>query len=251
MEENVMGDISRSLEKEIVESKNQIRNRLPEIVVTACALVLDVILLCFGLCDIFAFSLIFFGALWNFFMRANKLFACIVSFVVCTIFALISIRLNMYGSAFLHICFYLPTQLIYFYENQEIEDVSIKYNKHLSRAGTIGAVISLWIFALCMAFVLYEVGEQYFVVDSVCVTLLTFSVFLSNGEYKEYWFARIVACGTNFAVWLFLSFAMNFAGGSLVIALLFLMYTVMDIIHYILWQKKKRIFTSNRESVAD
>lgn len=239
MEENIMGNISSSIEKEIVESKNQFKKRLPEVIVTLCAMVIDVLFLCLGLCDLLTFSLILFGALWNFFTKANKLFACIVSFVVCTIFALISIRLEMYGSAFLHICFYLPTQLIYFYENQKIEDVSIKYNKQLTKTGTIGAVITVWLFALCLAFVLYEVGEPYYIIDSISVALLSLSVFLSNGEYREYWFARIAGCGVSMAVWLYVAFSTSFSNGSLVIALLFLMYVVMDIIHYISWRRHR------------
>ncbi len=239
MEENVIGDISSSIEKEIIESKNQFKKRLPEIVVTLCALLVDVVLLCFGCCDILTFSLIFFGAVWNFFMKGNKLFACVLAFVVCTIFALISIRLKMYGSAFLHICFYLPTQLIYFYENQKIEDVSIKYNKQLSKAGSVGAVVSMWLFTLSLAFVLYEVGEPFYIIDSVSVALLAFSVFLSNGEYREYWFARITACGVSMIVWLYVAFTTSLTNGSLVIALLFLMYTVMDTIHYLAWRNHK------------
>lgn len=239
MDENVMGEISSTIEKEMIESGRQIRNRLPEIIITLCALVLDVVLLCLGYCGFFEFSLILFGAVWNFFMRANKLFACIVAFVVCTIFAIVSIRLQMYGSAFLHICFYLPTQLIYFYENQKTEDVTIKYYKKLSIAGTIGVIASLWLFALCLAFVLYEVGEPYYIIDSVSVALLALSVFLSNGEYREYWVARIIACGVSALVWLYVAINSSLAGGSLVIVLLFLMYMVMDTIKYISWLKNK------------
>ena len=239
MGENIIGEISSSIEKEIVESKNQLRNRFPEVLVTLFALVVDVVLLCLGWCNILTFSLIIFGALWNFFTKANKLFACIVAFAVCTIFAVISIRLNMYGSAFLHICFYLPTQLIYFYESQKVEDVSIKYDKQLTRAGTIGVVISVWAVALCLAFVLYEVGEPYYIIDSVSVSLLALSVFLSNGQYKEYWFARIVACGVSSIVWIYIAIDTTITNGSLVLALLFVMYTVMDTIHYINWLKNK------------
>ncbi len=239
MEENIIGGISSSIEKEIIESKNQFKNRLPEVIVTLCALIVDVVFLCVGWCNLLTFSLIIFGALWNFFTRANKLFACIVAFVVCTIFAVISIRLNMYGSAFLHICFYLPTQLIYFYESQKIEDVSIKYDKQLTRTGTVGAVISVWAVALCLAFVLYEVGEPYFIIDSVAVALLTLSVFLSNGQYREYWFARIVACGVSCIVWIYVAIDTSITSGGLVVALLFLMYTVMDTIHYLSWLKNK------------
>lgn len=237
MEESVKKELETSLASEIVESKKQIRIQLPEVVVTLISMIIGVVVLCFNLINFWGLFLIFFGALWNFFTDANKLFACVVSFAVCTIFALISISLDLYGMAFLHIGFYLPTQLIYFYENRKEADVSIKKNKELTKFGSVGAIVSIWIFALCVALVLYKIGEPHYVADAVCVALLSFSVFLSNGEYKEYWIARIFACFVTMSFLLYVSIETQFKINSLAFVLMFVMYVVMDIIKFIRWAK--------------
>ena len=237
MEESVKNEIENSLASEIVESKKQIRIQLPEVVVTLISMIIGVVFLCFNLINFWGLFLIFFGTFRNFFTDANKLFACVVSFAVCTIFALISISLNLYGMAFLHIGFYLPTQLIYFYENRKEADVSIKKNKELTKFGSVGAIVSIWIFALCVALVLYKIGEPHYIADAVCVALLSFSVFLSNGEYKEYWIARIFACFVTMSFLLYVSIETQFKINSLAFVLMFVMYVVMDIIKFIRWAK--------------
>lgn len=237
MEENLKNEVSNIVGNEMLEAKRQLYFRLPEFIVTVVSVILGVVMMCFNLGDFWGLAVIVFGALWNFFTDANKLFACIVSFFVCTIFALISLNFNLYGLAFLHICFYLPTQLIYFYESKKSENLNDTRNKELTKVGTCGAIISVWLFALSITFVLYKVGDPYYLVDAICVTLLSFSVFLSNGQYKEYWFARLIACFVTSASFVYIAVDTGYAMNSLMFALLFLMYLISDTIKFNRWIK--------------
>ena len=85
---------------------------------------------------------------------------------------------------------------------------------------------------MCVALVLYKIGEPHYIADAVCAALLSFSVFLSNGEYKEYWIARIFACFVTMAFLLYVSIETQFQINSLAFVLMFAMYTVMDIIKF-------------------
>lgn len=230
--------ISNNIGSEIIEAKKQVNLRLPEICVTAITVVIGVIFYCCNLVSLLALSLILFGAMWNFFTEANKLFACIMAFFVCTIFSILSLKLKMYGQAFLHICFYLPTQLIYYYENKKEEDVSINPDKELKPAVLIVAGISLVLLGACLCFVLREVGEEFFISDGITTAFLMLSVFLSNGRYREYWAVRIGALAVAIVVWLNVALHNGFADNVLVILLLFAMYMVMDFIKFVMWERK-------------
>ncbi len=237
MEQNITNEVSQTLGSEIVETKRQLTFRLPEVIIAVIGLIVGVVLTCFNLSNFWGLALIIFGVMWNFFTEANKLFACMVSFVVCTIFALISISLKIYGMAFLHICFYLPTQLIYFFESKKVENLSMQKNKKLTNVGLLGSILSVLLFAVCMGLVLYCLGEKYFILDAICVALLSLAVFLSNGQYKEYWFARMLACVVSFVAYLYFSIESDFYMNSLTISLLFLMYVACDVIKYLRWKK--------------
>ena len=237
MEENLSSELSGLVGNEILEAKKQLYFRLPEFIVAVLSVVVGVVMICFNLADFWGLSVIVFGALWNLFTDANKLFACIVSFFVCTIFALISLNLNLYGMAFLHICFYLPTQLIYFYESKKTENLNNTRNRELTKIGTCGVIISVWLYALASVFVLYRIGDTYYLLDAICVTLLTLSVFLSNGQYKEYWVARLIACFVTSASFVYIAIQTDYAKNSLMFALLFLMYLICDLIKFNRWLK--------------
>lgn len=239
-EENVVEKISDNIKNELAESKFQSQNRFPEIAVTVIGLAVAVVLMCFGLASFWLILMIAFGAVWNFFSRGNKLLACVVSFPVCLILGLFSSSINLYGVAFLHICFYLPTQLIYYYENQKIENVGIRKDKFLSKTGMIGCVVSTFAFALTLMFVLYSIGEKYFIVDAISVALLSLSVFLVNGGYREYWIVRLVACAFSSIMWVGISVGIGLSCGGLAVALLFAMYVVMDSIKFLSWRKCNR-----------
>ena len=154
MKKNTTKDeITTVLNHEIITAKQQFKSRLPELIITLTALVVGVTLLCFNLVSIWGLTIILFGALWNFFTESNKFFACIMAFFMCVMVGIIAGGLKVFGHAFLHIMFYLPTQLIYYYENSK-EDNSISHEKQLSQAGYIGTVVCGWLLAFGLGIVL-------------------------------------------------------------------------------------------------
>ena len=236
--EEVSEAISNNISGEIIEAKKQAKIRIPELAVTAVTIVIGVIFYCLNYVSLLALALVLFGAMWNFFTEANKLFACIMAFFVCTIFAVLSVKLNMYGQAFLHVGFYLPTQLIFYYENKNNKDVSIDSKKELKLLGLICAGVSLLLLSACLCFVLHAANEAFYISDGIATAFLMLSVFLSNGRYREYWAVRIGALAVAIVVWLNVALHNNFGENVIVILLLFGMYMVMDLIKFVMWEAR-------------
>ena len=229
------------IENEVFNAVREAKNRVPELVTTCVFLTLGLFFYGIGLSSFWPVMILLFGALWNFFTDSNKLFACIFAFCLCIPYALISIEVGMYGHAFLHILFYLPTQLIYYIENQHKEDVSILPNKRLEVSGFVGSVIAGLIMIFGLSMVLYNLDTPFFIFDSVSVVMLAFAVFLVNGRYKEYWLVRLFAVMFSSLSWLVVGFLTKWADGTILFALLFAMYFIVDFIKYILWKKENAI----------
>lgn len=235
---DVQGEISSTIEGEIITAQKQFKIRSTEFVVTLISLAVGVALFCFDLTSLLGLSIILFGALWNFFTESNRFFACIMAFFMCVVYGFIAGSMKVFGHAFLHLMFYLPTQLIYYYESDK-KDNSISHTKTLSQAGYIGTVVCGWLMAFGLGIVLYKVGDSYYIMDALSTTLLIVSVFLANGKYKEYYLVRIVALVFAVATWTYIGIKTNFTTDASVFILLFIMYTVMDIIKCIRWKKSK------------
>jgi len=232
-------EISNAFENELLTANKEFKIRKTELFVTIAALVVGITLFCFRLIDLISLSIILFGALWNFFTDSNKLFACIMSFFMCVAYGFLAGAIKVYGHAFLHIMFYLPTQLIYYYESQKSESNAVRYDKRLSKVGYIGTVVAFWFVAFGLGIVLFKIGDPYYIVDALSSTLLIVSVFLVNGKYREYYFVRLVALAGAILAWLYIAIKLNFEGNTLTFILLFVMYLVMDIIEYVRWKKNE------------
>ena len=230
-------EIQNLLNGEILTAKSQASKRLPEILLTALAMVVGVVLFCFDLTSLMGLTIILFGALWNFFTESNKFFAIIMAFLMCVVYGFIAGSMKVFGHAFLHLMFYLPTQLIYYYENSK-QDNSISHTKTLTQAGYIGTVVCGWLIAFGLGIVLYKVGDPYYIIDALSSALLIVSVFLQNGKYKCFYPIRITACVGAVAMWLVVAIQTGFAVDTLIFVLLFVMYTIMDIIKFIRWKKQ-------------
>lgn len=235
---NSTKEITSTFENEIITASREFKVRWTEVLVTLVALVAGVVLFCFNMIDLISLSIIVFGALWNFFTDSNKLFACIMSFFMCIVYGFLAGAIKVYGHAFLHIMFYLPTQLIYYYESQKSESNAVRHDKSLTRAGYIGTVVCGWLVAFGLGIVLCKIGDPYYLVDAVSSTLLIVSVFLVNGKYREYYFVRLSALLVAFLAWLYIGIKLDFGGNTLTFMLLFTMYFVMDTIEYFRWKKR-------------
>ncbi len=226
-----------SVENEIVDAKRQITDRTAEWSVTMIFIALGIFFYLINMSSLAAISVLAFGACWNFFTDSNKMFACIFAFATCSIYAYLCVQIGMYAHAFLHIAFYLPTQLIYFFENQNHNDVSILKNKKLEPSGVVVTTIAGALLTLGLGAVVYSMGEEMALIDSISAVLLMVSVFLVNGRYCEYYAVRIFAVGFAMAMWALLAVIYNFADGTIAFALLFAMYLVMDVIKCIRFNK--------------
>lgn len=238
MVNNTTNEITSTFEREIVSAKREFKVRWTELVVTIIAMTIGIILFALDVVDLLSLSIILFGALWNFFTDSNKLFACIMAFLMCVAYGFLAGSLKVYGHAFLHIMFYLPTQLIYYYESQKIEDNSVRKDKKLSTAGYVGTVVSGWLMAFGLGIVLYKIGDPFYIIDALSTTLLAVSVFLVNGKYREYYPVRIAALILALITWTVIAISVNFAGSAAIFMLLFAMYIVMDVIEWVRWAKK-------------
>ena len=237
MENMATNEITSAFEQEIVSAKREFKVRWTELLVTIIAMAIGVTLFAFDVVDLISLSIILFGALWNFFTDSNKLFACIMAFLMCVAYGFLAGSLKVYGHAFLHIMFYLPTQLIYYYESQKSEDNAVRKDKKLTTSGYIGTVVSGWLMAFGLGIVLYKIGDPFYIIDALSTTLLAVSVFLVNGKYREYYPVRICALVLALITWIVISIEVSFAGSSAIFILLFAMYIVMDIIEWIRWKK--------------
>lgn len=232
-------EITSVFEKEIVSAKHEFKIRWTELIVTILSMAVGVVLFALGIVNLLSLSIILFGALWNFFTDSNKLFACIMAFFMCVAYGFLAGSLKIYGHAFLHIMFYLPTQLIYYYESQKSEDNAVRHDKGLTSAGYVGTVACGWLMAFGLGIVLHKIGDPFYIIDALSTTLLAVSVFLVNGKYKEYYPVRISALVLALLSWIYISIKVNFVGSSAIFVLLFAMYIIMDTIEWIRWTKKK------------
>lgn len=230
-------EIQNLLNGEILTAKSQASKRLPEILLTALAMAVGVVLFCFDLTSLMGLTIILFGALWNFFTESNKFFAVVMAFLMCVVYGFIAGSMKVFGHAFLHLMFYLPTQLIYYYENSK-QDNSISHTKTLTQAGYIGTVVCGWLIAFGLGIVLYKVGDPYYIIDALSSALLIVSVFLQNGKYKCFYPIRVAACVGAVAMWLTIAIQTSFAVDTMIFVLLFVMYTIMDIIKFVRWKKQ-------------
>lgn len=233
-----VGEISQTLEGEILTAKKQFKVRSAEMVITIIALAVGVGLFCFNQCSLLGLGIILFGALWNFFTESNRFFACVMAFFMCVVYGFIAGSMQVFGHAFLHLMFYLPTQLIYYYESNKTDN-SISHTKSLSQAGYIGTVVCGWLMAFGLGIVLYKVGDPYYIFDAVSSTLLIVSVFLANGKYKEYFVIRIVSLVVACAMWLYIGFVSKFVMDVSIFILLYSMYIIMDSIKFARWKRIK------------
>lgn len=238
MENNLSAkeEITSVLNSEILTAKSQFKKRLPEIILTLVALAVGVTLFCFNLTSLMGLTIILFGALWNFFTESNKFFAIVMAFLMCVVYGFIAGSMKVFGHAFLHLMFYLPTQLIYYYENSK-QDNSISHTKTLTQAGYIGTVVCGWLIAFGLGIVLYKVGDPYYIIDALSSALLIVSVFLQNGKYKIFYPFRITACIGAVAMWLTIAITSDFMVDTLIFVVLFVMYTIMDTIKFIRWRR--------------
>ncbi len=235
-EQSFKTEVSETLDNEIIIAKHEFKMRWTELVVTLLALVAGVALFCLNLVDLLGLSLIVLGALWNFFTDSNKFFACIMAFLMCVAYGFIAGGMKIYGHAFLHILFYLPTQLIYYYETNK-EDNAIKKDKKLTQNGYIGTVVCFWLMAFGLGIVLYKVGDPFYIMDALSSTLLVVSVFLVNGKYREYYPVRVFATTFATIMWTVIGIKTGFAVNTAIFVTLFAMYTVMDSIKWVRWSK--------------
>lgn len=232
---NFKDEIINTLGNEIIDARRQFFIRPTELIVTIVSLAIGVLLLCLNLISLLGLSLILFGAMWNFFTSSNKFFACIMAFFMCVAYGFIAGNIKVYGHAFLHLMFYLPTQLIYYYENDK-KDNTILHDKSLSQAGYIGTVVCGWLIAFALGIILYKVGDPYYIMDALSTTLLIVSVFLVNGRYREYFPVRLVAVLFASMTWTYIGIKTGFAENVSAFILLFIMYLFMDTIKFIRWK---------------
>lgn len=233
---NESGSFSGELNSELITADHQFKIRPAEVLVTLLGLVAGVTLFCFDLVDLWGLGIILFGALWNFFTESNRFIAIVFGFLMCVLFGFIAGGMKVFGHAFLHLMFYLPTQLIYYYENRKTDN-SISHTKKLTQNGYIGTVVCGWLVAFGLGIVLYKVGDPYYIVDALSSALLIVSVFLQNGKYKDYYLVRIIACVGASLMWLFVAIKTDFVVNSTAFLVLFVMYTVMDAIEWIRWKR--------------
>lgn len=232
--------IGSAIEGELLTARRQFQVRWLEVIITSLFVAGGIVLFCLGLTDLLTLSIIVFGSLWNFFTESNKLFACIMAFFMCVVYGFVCGSMLVYGHAFLHLMFYLPTQLIYYYESQKNEDNNISHTKKLTTAGYIGTVVAGWVFAFGLGAVLCKLGDPYYIIDALSTTLLVVSVFLVNGRYKEYYVVRIVACVCAAIMWLTIAVAQDFTNGTLIFMMLFIMYSIVDSVKFYRWSKQAK-----------
>lgn len=226
---------STELNAEIVTANRQLKIRPAEVLVTLLGLVAGIVLFCFNLIDLWGLGIILFGALWNFFTESNRFIAIVFGFLMCVLYGFIAGGMSVFGHAFLHLMFYLPTQLIYYYENRSTDN-SISHTKTLTKNGYIGTVVCGWLVAFGLGIVLFKVGDPFYIVDALSSALLIVSVFMQNGKYRAYYPVRIVACIGASLMWLFVAIKTGFTVNSSAMIVLFVMYTVMDAIEWVRWK---------------
>ena len=249
-EEEVIDTVSEEIiEPSILSAKLSLNNKGAEIIVSCIFLTIAITLLCFGLCNFITLAILVMGALWNFFTDSNQFFACIFAFLVCIPFAIYSSNLGVYGFAMLHIAFYIPTQLIYYYDNKNKKDIGIMEIKSLEAGGIVGTTLVSLILSVGLSLMLYNLGEEFFYLDAISTVLLMVSVFLVNGRYKEYWPVRLIATMVASLSWLFFAVFYDFKEGSVIFSLMFLMYFTMDCIRYFKWATKVKEENKKLEKV--
>ena len=173
--------------------------------------------------------LIFFGALWNFFVPINTYISFVFCLVVCLIYSMFAIEEGLYASAILYFFVYVFMQctvwVLYSDENTKIE------NKQLSQNASYYAICAIIVgFTICFAISLIQEKHVLPFFDAMTACMLGLSAFLQSFKYREYFIIRPIALVLAILLWFFIGYRNGFDGISISILLMYSMYLLLDLI---------------------
>lgn len=228
----------RIVEDAIISTIKESKDRSLEIFITSLFVCVGLVFYAMGFESLLTLSVLLFGALWNFFTSSNRFFAVIFSFLVCVPYALVSLAAGLYGQAFLHILLYLPTQLMFYQQERKNTDNSIQKDNKLSTRTYAVMIVFALVLMFSLSLVLYNIESQVlFWFDAISVVLLAVSMFLVNGRFTAYWVQRIIAVAVSAGLWITHGILFNWVDGSIMFALLFGMYLIVDSYRFALWYR--------------
>lgn len=224
------------IEKHIIETIQKTKEQTFEIVITAVFGSIALFLYLLGFSTFLPFIVLFFGALWNFFTPINRFMAIAFGFVVCTLYSLFALEHGLYGHAFLHLVFYLPTQLIMYYTNRGKPAIEIKKGKRLAPLDYVFVAITGILVLIFTGIILSKIeGAVLPFLDATSVVFLILSVFLVNSGFSEYFMWRVFATLSGALLWMTLGIAHGFKDGIITMILLFVMYALVDGVRGVIW----------------
>lgn len=183
-------------------------------------------------------ALVFFGAVWNFFVDINTFLAFLLSVIVGFLFAMLSVTSGVYANAILYIMFYIPLQFVVWITNPKARDMSIKKDKKLSFDAvyyiTIAFVLSMVILVAVTIHIRYEI-LLFFDVFSAC--MLGLSAFLESYMYREYYYVRLSALIVSIILWSLVLNSLVFSMSAIGMIILYSMYLVVDTLSFIAYMR--------------
>ena len=132
-----------------------------------------------------AVCLIFLGAVWNFFVDINTLFAFLLSILVGFLFAMFAIIDGLYANAVLYVLYYIPLQFVIWLTNPKGRDMSIKKDKKLSKDNLYYICVAFILgFAVVVAVAVCMENEILLFFDAFSACMLGLSAYLQSYMYR-------------------------------------------------------------------
>lgn len=222
-----------------------------------CAFALTLYFL--GIINFACVLLIVFGGLWNFFVPINTFVSFVFCLLVCSLYALFSIKEGLYSNAILYFIVYVFLQyvvwVLYGDDDMAIKDKQMTMNT--SYLVTCVIVVSL---AVCFAISIVQGNQILPLMDAVTACMLGLSAFLQSFKYREYYVIRPIALIFAILLWIFAGYINGYGGANITAIIMYIMYLVLDLmtilsrVYNIAFsgdKKKKTISAEDEEKIDD
>ncbi len=189
-----------------------------------------------GLINFAGVMLIIMGALWNFFVDINSLWAFLLSLGVGAIYSMFAVIEGLYINAILYMFFYIPLQFYIWIRYAGRKDMSIKRNRGLSPSQVYYYVIGFILVCACTFAISLNFETQTLnLFDAVSACLLGTCACLQTFMYREYYFVRPVALIVALELWIFAIVENGLSMGAVAMLVLYTMYLIIDAYTMYFW----------------
>lgn len=154
-------------------------------------------------------------------------------------YAIISYQNNVYGSAVLNACYYLPMQFIglYLWTQAKKKSASNKIETKVLTDEQRCWLASIAIVVIgVLAFVLNKIGGNVAIIDATTTVLSVIAMYLMAKQYLEQWYLWVIVNIASTAIW---AISLYQGTGNYATLLMWIVYVLNSLFGLYNWRKNK------------